>query len=462
MLGDVAVMPHSSFPQAGHLVHEGNIYPYSNLQEMQKQYNHLARLSEARRAKEDPVVHETNAAMEEIIRSVNKEVTGHRSIKETARTSAEQLKQVVARVWQGIFKATDEAPVHAPELVEEEQRGIIEQGTKADPVADQFAQRLKAANIDSAKAVTENIVGNTKSRTGISNIDGELDKLKTITIPSKARKGDASASYSMEEALGKDAVRELKRQRLKTAENLGQTINDSIAYFRNPGKKGFKMGSSARAADGTRIGMRDKREFYERLSDEKTEHFIQTLEIADGYRTPDGELTGRGIHFQDPVARILFHWGNRKHFGSDDPFVKAMQRQLEKAYNDPEKGIKYNRKQFDRAADNLARHLIYLAKSGTVNQHGGISEVFRSTNFFDEPTVWQFQLNDDVDRVEIGLMEKILEQNNPKALETMRAGIQALQVKRADAYHVEDWLRYNNMINTLMVGQITPEIQMEF
>jgi hypothetical protein len=221
------------------------------------------------------------------------------------------------------------------------------------------------------------------------------------------------------------------------------------------------MGSSERAADGTRIGMRNKQEWWERLRQESKEQFIRTLEIADGFRTPDGELTGGGIHFQDPDARLIFHWGNRKQFKADDPFVKELYKHLKNSFNDPVNGIKYGMRDFDRASDNMARHLIYLAKSAEVNQHGGISEIFRSSNFFDEPTVWQVELNDDVDGVEMAFMEHILSQH-PETLEVMQAGMEALQNKRRAAYHVNDWLRYNNMINTLMVGEITPEIQAEF
>jgi hypothetical protein len=446
--------------QSGNIIHEGVKYPYSNHQQMQEIFDKLATAAHDARGKADPVLHETNAAMEEVIQETVRRETGFSNLKELAANAPGRIKDVVAKVWQGIFKATDEAPVHAQEHVEQEAKAVIDQAASGDPEVASMVQRMQKAGIEPSKAVAKNVAANVARRTGLKNVDEDIEKLKKITIPSRARKGDASASYSMEEALGKEGVAALKKQRLDTHETLRNSINQGIAYFRNPGKKGFKMGSSDRAADGTRIGMRNKDTFHERLAKETTEEFIRTLEIADGRTDADGKIIEGSINFQDPTARILFHWGNRKQFGSKDPFVTKMQRELEKAYNDPKNNIKYTRADFDRASDNLARHLIYLAKSASVNEHGGITEVFRSSNFFDEPTVWQVELNDDVDMVEMNLMEHVLA-NQPKVLEMMQAGMDSLQNKRRNAYEVKDWLRYNNMINTLMAGEITPEIQAE-
>lgn len=466
MLGDVAVSPHSTFPQAGHLTFDGKIYPYSNLQEMQQQYNYLADIAEARRAKADPVLHQTNAATEKILRDLSWEMFGHRAIKRLTNDAAKgkeeaksQLAQLMARFSEHMHNAVDKVAVYAPEVVEEEQEQAIQAYNKNSPDAAEFDARFKKAGVAPAKAITKSITETAKKRSGMKNADKTVEQVaavrngikanRTVKLPKEYEPPEgATVGFGLEEALGKEGLANLKKARLENLGTLDDAIQQGKAYLKNPANKGY-IPQERRAADGTLIGKRDKRSWQERMSDINTADFVKSLPLA------------KGLDFENGGHKILFHWGNRGLKEGETDSTKGLTRkmafELRKEFETPDRKLTYA--DFDRASDLLGRHLIQLAKANKLEANGTM-KIFNSSNFFDQPTVWQAELNGDVEKMEYGLLNHMLS-NYPDVLAAMNATMEGFQNKRAATYSVDDWLRYNRMIDTLMTGEITPEMKAE-
>lgn len=456
-LDSMKVTPHGAIYDSGTITYKGEQYPYNNHTEMQAIFDRLATASEAERAKNDPILHRTNEAMGNALKALSDVMFGHRDI---SRLSHEELGQLHSRFGDIINRSLDEAPMHAPEVVEAEQAEKIAEHNKKNPLSAKWDAKLTKNGDSPAKAVTKNIVEQAKKRSGVKNADKDVAKAAAVKKGSKAAKdalkkdvgytlGDeyepeegASASFGVEDALTPDVKAQLKKGTLDTIATAHNTRVNSKVYMVNPKSKGYRLGSDELAADGTRIGARNKKTWHERLAKETTKQFIETLRIADG----------DAIDFENDGHRLLYHWGNRKVY---DPLIeKKMDRELKKEYGD---NFKYA--DFDRASDLLGRHIIQLAKTNEV-QLDGRMKVFNSSNFFDQPTIWQAELETDMHRLEVGLLEHML-QHYPDALETMQGTLEAFQNKRAETYKVEDWLRYNRMIDTLMSGELTPDMKAE-
>lgn len=473
-LDSVKVTPHGAIKESGTITYKGEQYPYNTHVEMQTIFDRLATASEAERAKNDPILHRTNEAMGNVLKSLSDVMFGHRDI---SRLSHEQLGELHGRFGDVLNRSLDEAPIHAPEVVEAEQTEKIQEYNKKNPLSAKWDAKLTKNGDSPAKAVTKNIVEQAKKRSGVKNADKDIQKVGAVSKGNKAareagsKKAKAKAKtediaytlggeaeyeptegtevgFGLEEALGPEGLANLKKSKLDSLVNLHEAKKAGKAYLMNPENKGY-VPQERYASDGSVIGKRDKRSWQQRMGDINSKAFADSLPL------------GSGLDFESDAHKILFHWGNRR-IGEEEGestrgITRKMAYELRKEYETPDRKLTY--KDFDRASDLLGRHLIQLAKSNNLQADGSM-KVFNSSNFFDQPTIWQAELDTDVHRVEMQMLEHLL-QHYPEQLEMMGKVLDGFQNKQAETYDVNEWLRYNGMIDTLMTGELTPEMKVE-
>lgn len=406
MLGDIAVSPSESFPQAGHLIHEGEIYPYKDLEEQQSAYNYLAQRAEERRKVEDPVLHRMFEAEKLSADSIAMRHFGTPLRKMTP----EQIGQVLKRRMELIDEAAYELPAHVPDLnkmtVEEENAKEMAES----PIFGNFAAQMKAAGFPEINEITNGEqVKDIEKQTGITSAQGAVEKISKVRNP------------NITKVKGKI-----------TPEAFAQHRIDTNAYFKNPNKA-----LERRAADGTLIGGRDKRSWNERLKAENTAEFIETLKAADGDR----------IKFENPYHRMLFHWSNRENL--PQPVRDKLLREMKKI---SETGAKprYNMtaKQFNMEADWALQHLQLLAQSGRL---GTEKNIFASSKFGgpENWTPWQAELQTEVDKQEMQTLNTLVERH-PEAKKALQSTLKKVQAQRFNAQTPEEWMQYNTAINSYL------------
>jgi hypothetical protein len=223
-----------------------------------------------------------------------------------------------------------------------------------------------------------------------------------------------------------------------TTERFAQHRVDTAAYFKNPytSRKAERL-----AADGTRIGNRDKRTWNERLKAQNFEQFIETLKEADGDR----------IHFESPYHRMLFHWSNRNSLPTPvrDKLLREMKQYQERQKIPRFMGVK----DFNEEADWNLVHLTKLAQSGRLTEEGN---VFFSTKTSGQHVMspWQKELDTELEQQEYQFLQKTLELY-PEQKKLLESTMEVLQLGRASAKTPKDWLDYNAAINNhLKLGGI--------
>jgi len=312
----------------------------------------------------------------------------------------EAQKAILTRRIELIKEAANELPVHVPELNYNEAANELDEFIKtASPDTQQALAWLKSKGIDTAKVVSDNQINDIAEQTGIKSARSVTKKASRIK--------ERSASLSPKDF---NKVRE-----------------DTVAYFKNPSKGRL-------AADGTRVGLRDKRAWNERLKSDNFNDFISDLKEADGNH----------IQFENPTHRLLFHYANRDKLPA--PVRTKLLRMLK--YKLPNQTAE----DFGKAADRLLVHLHQLATTGRLTSE---SNVFKSSNYAGAPTKWQFDLNTEVDKQELALLAKTIEMH-PNGLKAMRGIVQIFQANRrmSLANNPEQWLIYNRVLDNLLTGQV--------
>jgi hypothetical protein len=419
-LGNVTVAPTETFPQAGHLVHDGKIYPYGNLDEMQKQYNYLASLSEKKRAAEDPVIDKVTKAEGKALRDLSQKMYGHRKL---SALSPEQQIGLLKQRSVLIHEAAEELPAHVPDLVKAEQQQTIGESNKQNPITNKYTEKLKALGVDPVQVATDNIVDDTKKKTGIKNSENAAKKVAGNKATKKSELVKLRAMHDVVYSMKDDP--QFSATVIPLTKDIFKAKEDTVAYFKNKNPR--------LASDGTNIGARDKRTWNERLSAENTKQFVETLKMADGGL----------IKFEKDQDRLLYHWGNKTQLPEN--VKNKVLYELKKAYP------KYAAGDFDKASDNLGIHLIKLAKTGELAEDGN---VFKSSNFFQKPTKWQAMLNVDMEEQEIEMINNALEQH-PEVQDNFQSLVEMFQQKRrASEFSPDAWLTYNNVIDNLISGTI--------
>ena len=213
-----------------------------------------------------------------------------------------------------------------------------------------------------------------------------------------------------------------------TGEGFAQHRADSIAYFRNP-----SSGSQRLAADGTKIGGRDKRTWNERMKAENLDQFIDTLKEADK----------DVIHFESPLHRMLYHWANRRSLPT--PVRSKLLRELKYFYQNQKNPIFPSAKDIDAQADWNLVHLTKLAQSGRLVSEG---DVFRSTQVNGQGTMtqWQGELDTELEKQEYETLKRSLTLY-PDQKDLLTSAMNMLQSSRSGAKSPEEWLQYNAAIN---------------
>jgi hypothetical protein len=317
-----------------------------------------------------------------------------------AKLPPEAQKAILTRRIELIKEAANELPVHVPELNYNETAHELEQWIKtSNPDTQEALAWLKSKGIDTAKVVSDNQINDIAEQTGI--------KSERSAAKKAGRVKDRSASLSPSE--------------------FSKLREDTIAYFKNPSKGRL-------AADGTKVGARDKRSWNERLKSDNYKDFIEDLKEADGNH----------IQFENPEHRLLFHYANRDQLPT--PVRSKLLRMLK--YKMPGQSAE----QIGKSADRLLVHLHQLATTGRLTAE---KNVFKSSNYAGAPTKWQFDLNTEVDKQELALLAKTIELH-PNGLKAMKGIVQIFQANRrmSLATDPEQWLLYNRVLDNLLTGQV--------
>jgi len=234
---------------------------------------------------------------------------------------------------------------------------------------------------------------------------------------------------SEKKSLEVQSVREQRNSNTKiTGEGFASHRVESIAYFKNP-----NSGSQRLAADGTKIGGRDKRTWNVRMKAENFEQFINTLKEADGDR----------IHFENPYHRMLFHWANRDSL--PQPVRDKLLREM-KGYLARQKNPVYaSAKEITEQADWNLVHTMQMAQTGRLTSEGNI---FRSTQMNGPGTMtqWQGELQTEMEQQEYETLRKSLTLY-PESKELLTNAMNALQNSRGAAKTPAEWMQYNAAIN---------------
>jgi hypothetical protein len=213
-----------------------------------------------------------------------------------------------------------------------------------------------------------------------------------------------------------------------TGDRFAQHRADSIAYFRNP-----SSGSQRLAADGTKIGSRDKRTWNERMKAENLDQFIDTLKAADKDM----------IHFENPYHRMLFHWANRRSLPK--PVQDKLLREMKYYLASQKNPVFASAKEISAQADWNLVHLTKLAQSGRLVSEGN---VFRSTQVNGQGTMtqWQGELDTELEKQEYETLKRSLTLY-PDQKDLLTSAMNMLQSSRSGAKSPEEWLQYNAAIN---------------
>lgn len=414
MLGDVAVAPDHTSPNAGHFIHEGKVYPYKDATEQQAIYSHLERLARDKRAAEDPLLHKLHDAERLSVESIAQRHFGTdiRSLK------PEDQAKVLQRRLELIEEAKYELPSHVPELNKAEVEHANATEALENPIfargLAEFQQAFPGISID--EVVNENQISDIEKQTGITDNEAaarKVSKSRDVVIKdSKSAPGDKKID----------------------AKAFASHRIDTVAYFRNPTKASERL-----ASDGTVIGGRDKRTWNQRLKDENTEQFVETLKAADGNK----------IKFENPYHRMLLHWANRDSLPTavKDKLLREMQKITEK-----QKRFGLKRSDFNHEADWALIHLTKLAQSGRLSTE---RNVFASTHLNGPSTwsPWQTELQTEIDQQEMDFLKKTMARH-PLGKKALDATVRMFQAHRFEAKSAEEWLTYNKVIQNLKTGVI--------
>jgi hypothetical protein len=329
--------------------------------------------------------------------------------KPVAELSVKEQAAVVTRRLELTNEAAHELPAHVPELNLAEVQHTNAQEAAENPI---FARNLakfkqQFPNIDIDQVVSDNQVRDIEKQTGIinsPNVARKVAKTRDVTIAG---------------------------QKKITPERFASHRIDTLEYFRNP------TGSVRRAADGTKIGLRDKRSWNERLKAENTAQFIETLKEADG----------NVIKFENPYHRMLFHWSNR------DSLPQAVKNKLlreMKKISERQGRMNMKAEDFSKEADKALIHLHLLAKGGQLTSE---RNVFASTKT--GPGVfsqWQFELQTEVQQEELKMLKRMVVRH-PSGNKTLLSVMKMLQAQRFLSNDPEQWLQYDRAINNFIANR---------
>lgn len=402
MLGDVAVAPSIGGPNRGHFVYEGEVHPYTNAQQQQEVYNTLANRAKAIRKTEDPIVNDLHDAEVMALESLSQRHYGM-AVKDLPPEFQAKLLQRRAEL---LNESMAELPAHVPELNKLEHEHSWEQQLQTNPdLAKSAADFEKETGIKLTDVVNENQINDIKEQTGIKNST------------------DAAAKVSKTKTAVDKTVKKSKDTKI-TPERFASYRIDTNAYFKNPYNAGERL-----AADGTKIGGRDKRTWQQRMKDENFDEFISTLKAADG------DL----IKFENPYHRLLYHWSNRDTL--PQPVREKVLREMKK-YNE-KSGLKFSLKDYNTQADWALVHLTKLAQTGRLTSQ---RNMFKSTVVNGvRQTAWQMELNTELQQQELDFIKSTIKQH-PGGKKAFDSTIKAMQKMRTSAKTAEDWMSYNTAI----------------
>jgi hypothetical protein len=467
---------HPNAPQAGHLVHNNKYYRYNNINELNKMYTHLRFKAEAEMRQHDPIRASLDAAAERLIYDTAYREFGRRDI---ANFNREQLQRLYARFAFELNKAAEAAPKNNPQVVLQEASKEVQEHAAANPMFAGNVERGKQLGVDITQVSAEhqihqntvetrpsfgsvlgkvwNIVrgrGGEAAGGAMGNVADDPNSIPgQIFTPEEQYEHEpvegAAASFGVQPNIVRmlRTAREANVAKVKTARvNSSRFITDEL-------ERGARLSSERRASDRTRVGRRDIRTYSERLSDERMDDLLTALER----KMYGNDSTEGGVNFEKPLSGFLFYWGDRAKLGAEHPnVVKRIAANIRKLANN--RNLTYS--QMDRASDMLGRDLIQLAKIGATRADGRI-HVFKSNEYFGNPSIWQTRLTTEVEQHEIRLLEHILSEHQP-ALTMMKNFVQGqLFPKRNASYGIEEWIKWNRAIDDAMRGMITPETAQE-
>lgn len=482
-IGDDLIVdaPHPSVKMAGHLIYNNEYHRYENARELQSQYHMLVRRAQAEMRRFDPIREQFADTNEQLLYDLAAEHikdengVGRRDI---ANFTLSQLRTLYTAAAHEITRAAETVPSASPETVAKEVAAKADAKAKTSPKYAEYTKRaLTELKLDPKKVATEAIVQQNKNnnRAPIRRILGQLRNiveggLRTGSKEQPVHTNEAFSAgptqifteehefepqegASAQLGLTPDIRAKMNSHRVANIERVRSTRQRARRFLTNAAERENRLalGSDRLASDGTRVGARDRRSYPERLSAEISEDFRESLSRAEGLFNRDGTpiANSGGIDWERNYgAQYLFHWGDRKHL--PEPIVRKLDRELTKFY-----GEGYTYADWDRAADKVGKDLIYLAKIGAIQADGRI-KIYSSSNHVAEPSIWQVRLPSEVEENELQLMGEILKAY-PRAAANMHNVLKIFQNERTKAYSIEDWHKYNRMIDDAMRGQLSAE-----
>jgi GNAT superfamily N-acetyltransferase len=469
--------PHPDVPTQGYLVYrnrhgEFDHYAYTNIHEMQAHYSRLTADAQNRLRQFDPLRASLGDASEQMLYDLaGQHFNGRRDISRFTVGQQERLYRIFGRELQN---AADNAVVHNPDVVKEEIQA------EHNPESEYSRRAREELGVEPVQAATEHRVEQYKER-GTSWRDRISDMWHvarngfrgrgTRTAydptpdfapgPSKlfSEEGEYEPSEGASASYGRvtpDIRRYMNRAgRSANLERIRTARTSSRRFLTNPDERNARLSSDRLAADGTRVGRRDPRGYHERLSHEHTEDFALTLHGTIGgamLKDDEGNFIrgSAGLDFEKHEHRFLFHFGDRKNL--PEAVVRKLAYEIRKVPGN--ENLTYA--QMDRAADEVGKELIRLAKIGALQADGRI-KIFKSSNFLGRPSIWQANLLTEVEQHEMQMLDFILK-NYPDARNDMRVLMGALQHQRGRSYNIEDWIKYNRAIDDAMRGYVTQEM----
>jgi len=390
--------------RAGYFEHQGERYEYKTPEERFQIYEALEKRLLEHRKSTDPVWHSVMQAEKMSVESI----ALRNFNKPLAKMSEEEIASVLQRRMELIAEAEYELPAHVGDLNKMDVAEANEKDFAEHPIAGRYSAEMKAEGFpDVDEVVNEEQVRAIEEQTGIKSTKGTVAKIAKVRTKKEKEITSGFASLN--------------------ADEFTKNRDETIAYFRNPKYERL-------AADGTRIGRRDKRPWNVRLAAENTAQFIETLKEADGDR----------INFENPYHRMLYHWSNRDKLPK--PVREKLLREMKKQVaTGPRPRYNMKSSDFNQEADWALVHLQLLAQSGRLGSEGNI---FHSSKFGgpENWTPWQADLQTEVEKQELKTLTA-LTTRHPEARKALRSATKKLQTMRFEAKSAEEWLLYNEGIN---------------
>lgn len=343
------------------------------------------------RAHFDPIMHKLHNGEKVAQDSIALALYGKRQ----NMLSKNQRALVLERRMSLIKQAASEAPVHLPELHENEVEHEIGEVRKQNPIMNSYMAEFEKMGINFSRAITDANTEVIARETGISNV----------------------------EAAGNKVVKAVKNAKPKgekvTSASLNFHIDNSLNYFRAP---------------------RNRKQFAELVSYRSQASFDK---FYAGLKEANGDLP---FKFEKPEHRLLYNYHLSKQLEPklQRPLREAILRQITKFKAFQGTSLPELRKIVAKEAGYFDNHLHTYARTGELYNGDNIyatTELGGRMSF----TKWQMAAERETDKMIITGTQKALKQH-PKSLKAFNATIKTLKAQRNKVQTPEEFEHFQSTI----------------